>query len=481
MKTTTAIKALAIAILHFSFSIFNSAAQAAVIDQVIVRQQWPWSTDVKIEYKLSQVTNPVDIAVRAYNGTTPLDNSRIAEALTGNRYGISESGVGTIVLDPVKAFGNEKVAIADFRVELELSESAANIGEVLYKIFDLTNGEHKDVTRAQLLNGDYGSIVTNFSSLGNGFSSAATDVLIWTGVTNNPAYKDTHLVMRKIPAKGDSFMMGSPSGEVGRNKMTANSEDQISVRFTNDYYVAVFELTQAQYRRIANASPSNYTGDDADYHPVEKVSYDTLRGSYTQVGPSGERINWPTNSYMHEVYSGSSMAKLRSKFSNAYEFDLLTEAQWEYACRAKTTTAFSNGKNLETTGVYASANLGSIAWFVSSNEEANAKTNQTHVVGLKAPNAWGLYDMHGNAREVCLDQVAANINPGGLAELVDPPGMANTRGDPYRVVRGGSTKTASWFARSAARHDNTGNLQVYCNTADSFLGVRLGFPVYDAE
>ena len=253
------------------------------------------------------------------------------------------------------------------------------------------------------------------------------------------------------------------------------------VTLTNDYYMAVFELTQAQYRRIANASPSNYTGEDADYHPVEKVSYNTLRGSYTQAGPSGEKINWPTNTYMHEVYSSSTMATLRSKFSNAYEFDLPTEAQWEYACRAKTTTAFNNGKNLESIGRYASANLSSVAWFVSSDAEATAANNQTHIVGQKAPNAWGLYDMHGNAREVCLDQVAANINPGGLSELVDPSGMSNTRDDPYRVVRGGGTRNPSWFARSAARHDGNGISQVYCSTADSFVGIRLVFPVLGAE
>ncbi len=472
----------AIAILHFSFSILHS--YGAVIDQVIVRQQWPWSTDVKIEYRLSGVTSPVDISVTAYNGTTPLDNSNINAALSGSRFGVTDS-VGTIILDPVKAFGGTKVAIADFRVELELSDSAANMGEVLYKIFDLTNGEHKDVTRAQLLNGDYGSIVTNFASLGDGFSSPATDVLIWTGVTNNPIYKDTCLVMRKIPAKGDSFMMGSPAGEVGRTKMIANSEDQISVRFTNDYYVAVFELTQAQYRRIANASPSAYTGEDADYHPVEKVSYNTLRGAYNQNGPSGERIFWPTNSYRHEVYSGSTMAKLRTKFSNAYEFDLLTEAQWEYACRAKTTTAFNNGKNLESVGAYASANLESVAWFVKSDAEAQANNNPTHVVGTKAPNAWGLYDMHGNVGELCLDVAPiANINPNGLTELVDPPGLTNGKTDAYRSVRGGNTRRASWCTRSAARMDANGYMQLYCGGStgeSSLVGVRVAFPVYDAE
>ena len=473
MKTTTTIKALAIAILHFSFSILH--LHGAAIDQVIVRQQWPWSTDVKIEYRLSGVTVPVDISVTAYNGTTPLDNSNINAALSGNRFGVTDP-VGTIILDPVKAFGNEKVAIADFRVELELSESAANIGEVLYKIFDLTNGECKDVTRAQLLNGDYGSIVTNFASLGDGFSSPATDVLIWTGVTNNPAYKDTHLVMRKIPARNDSFMMGSPSGEVGREYYSADSgtETQVSVRFTNNYYMAVFELTQAQYRRIANESPSNYTGDDADYHPVEKVGYNTLRGKYTEAGPSGEKINWPTNSHPHEVTSVSVMAKLRNATGNAYEFDLPTSAQWEYACRAKTTTAFNNGKNLESISRYSSANLSSVAWF--GDTESGLSGNTTQIVGLKAPNAWGLYDMHGNVNEFCLGGYVKDVNPEGLAELVDPPGFIIVSNGNC-MFRGGSAKSQSWLVRSAARSANS--MQIWNGNSNNFLGVRVAFQAED--
>ena len=472
MKTTTTIKAAAIATLLFTLSIFNFTAQGAVIQQVIVRQQWPWSTDVKVEYKLAEVTSPVDISVKAFNGDVELPLP--VDAISGDLYGITESGIGQFVIDPVKAFGNAKVAIADFRVELEVSESAANVHEVLYKIFDLTNGGCTDVTRADLLNGTYGSVVTNFSSLGSGFSSPATDVLIWTGVTNDVKYKTTHLVMRKIPAKNQTFMMGSPTDEVGReyHSVDSGTEAQVNVRFTNDYYMAVFEMTQAQYQRIANASPSNYTGDDADYHPVEKISHNTLRGSTSSVGPSGEKINWPTNSYMHEVYSDSVMAKLRAKFSNAYEFDLPTSAQWEYACRAKTTTAFNNGKNLESISRYSSVSLSSVAWF--GDTESGLTANTTHVVGLKAPNAWGLYDMHGNVNEFCLGGYVSNVNPEGLSELVDPPGFIIVPNGNCNF-RGGSARSQSWLTRSAARSAN--NMQIWNGNTSSFLGVRLAFQV----
>ena len=130
-----------------------SSLSAAKLEQVILRQQWPWSTDVKIEYRLSGVTAPVDIAVKAYNGDVELDQSKVASALIGDWYGISEDGVGTIVLDPVKAFGTEKVALANFKVKLSLSDSAENINEVIYKIFDLETGTCTDVRRADFFDG----------------------------------------------------------------------------------------------------------------------------------------------------------------------------------------------------------------------------------------------------------------------------------------------------------------------------------------
>ena len=112
---------------------------AATIDKVVVRQQWPWSTDVKVEYKISGVTSPVDITVEAYNGSEKLDSSNLAPAMTGDLIGISEDGIGTIVIDPVKAFGSAKIALANFKVKLSTEDS------VLYKIFDLrtvsTNGK----------------------------------------------------------------------------------------------------------------------------------------------------------------------------------------------------------------------------------------------------------------------------------------------------------------------------------------------------
>ena len=158
-------------IILFSSVVSSVLLQAATISGVIVRQQWPWSTDIKVEYKLSDVTSPVDVAVTAYNGGKELDSSNLQNAIRGERFGISEGGVKTFVIDPVAAFGTATDALSDFSVKLSVSESAGNMGEVLYKIFDLSNGECEDVTRAQLLNGEKGAVVTDFGKIGEGYKT----------------------------------------------------------------------------------------------------------------------------------------------------------------------------------------------------------------------------------------------------------------------------------------------------------------------
>ena len=173
---------------------------AAQIDEVIVRQQWPWSTDVKVEYKISGVTSPVNVGVKVYDGEEELVSENLSKSLTGDIYGISKDGVGTIVIDPVKAFGTARKVLANFKVELVLSDSAANINEVLYKVYNLENGECQDVTRAQLLNGEMGTIETDYSKF-TGYNTPVSDVIIWTEVTNDVKYATTHIVLRKIDRK----------------------------------------------------------------------------------------------------------------------------------------------------------------------------------------------------------------------------------------------------------------------------------------
>ena len=488
MKTTKAVKITALAV-----AIFNFPAHGATINQVIVRQQWPWSTDVKVEYQLDGVdaSHPVDLTVTAYNGDTPLPTANLASAIRGDVYGVTEE-FGEFYIDPVAAFGSEHIAMTKFKVQLALSESAANIHEILYKIYDLASGGCTDVTRADLFNGKYGSIETNYTAFTT-FNTPVSDVLIWTGVTNDAKYATTHLVLRKIPAAGQTFTMGSPSGEIergdtasvrvggtvsgdamiGGETVTASGfETQHSVSFTQDFYMGVFEVTQYQYWKIMGVWPSNFSREEyRNTRPVEKVSYDNIRGG------NGAGTTWPDVA-THEVLSTSFLGTLRAVLSGSPKLDLPTEAQWEYACRAKSMTAWYSGYNPSSVSWEDSpSKLRAIGRFRKNGGEGAAATDDTTKgtakVGSYLPNAWGLYDMLGNVQEWSLDWYApfagdAVANPNGALQS-EASFVSSGGNNAYnnRVARGGGYGSRAADVRAAYRKPEGGN-----QTA-AYRGFRL--------
>jgi len=246
------------------------------------------------------------------------------------------------------------------------------------------------------------------------------------------AHKTSKLVMRKIPA--GTFQMGSPSSETGREA----DEVQHAVTLTRDFYVGVFEVTQQQWVNVISNWPSFYSNAaDRATHPVERVSYAAVRGASAGAG-------WPgaTN-----VDAGSFVAQVRA-VTGVAGLDLPTEAQWEYACRAGTT------------GAYAGGSLDALAWY------SGTSTGATHSVGLKAPNAWGLYDLHGNVAELCLDWYA--YTDFGASSGLDPKGSSNSLfGGGLRVRRGGAYNSTDVKCRSAYR-GNQWPTNVYSET-----GLRL--------
>ena len=266
-------------------------------------------------------------------------------------------------------------------------------------------------------------------------------------------YKTTKLVLRLIPP--GTFMMGSPSDELGHNWASSyNAEDYHKVTITNPFYIGVFELTQKQWQLVMGDTPSGYKGDA---RPVEQVSYNTIRGSVNGAA-------WPTH---NQVDANSFMGRLRSKVNML--FDLPTEAQWEYACRAGTATALNSGKSLKGTDKNC-ANMAEVGRYVGNTGDGKGGFSQHTKVGSYLENMWGLYDMHGNVAEWCLDWWQKNL---GITK-VDPKGASSGS---YRLLRGGSwqNNTLCGYAaacRSAYRSFHYG---AYTNPSDYY--TNWGFRV----
>ena len=262
---------------------------------------------------------------------------------------------------------------------------------------------------------------------------------------NNDTCRKTELWLRKIPA--GTFIMGSPEDELGHE----NDEKQHEVTLTRNYYIGVFECTQKQWKQIMNTNPSAYKGDT---RPVERVTYNMIRGNGAQAG-----AGWPT--YDHVVDSQSFMGKLQEK--TGLKFDLPTEAQWEYACRAGTTTALNTG--LDLINSISDINMEEVGrYFYNITDSIGGNYTEHTKVGCYLPNAWGLYDMHGNVYEWCLDW----YDNYGSAAAVDPKGA---KSGSFRIIRGGCWgDPAAVYCRSAYRncHDSA---------ADSEDLLYIGFRI----
>ena len=235
-------------------------------------------------------------------------------------------------------------------------------------------------------------------------------------------YKTTKLVLRRI--EPGTFSMGSPKDERGRY----DDETQHQVTLTNAYYIGVFETTQKQYELITGDDPSEYKGGA---RPVESVYYNMIRGNR-------KGASWP---YNNDVDGNSFFGKLRAKIGLI--FDLPTEAQWEYACRAGTTTALNDGNNIA--NIYSDGCLAKLARYYCNRDDGKGGYGEHTTVGSYSPNAWGLYDMHGNVYEWCLDWYKSNL---GSGSVTDPKGPDYGS---YRVLRGGYYHTFAGACRSACR------------------------------
>jgi formylglycine-generating enzyme required for sulfatase activity len=237
---------------------------------------------------------------------------------------------------------------------------------------------------------DYG----NDASAGDGLARATGKLALdcGGGVT---------LELVRIPA--GTFIMGSPSYE----SMRGNDEIQHAVTISRPFYMGIYEVTQAQWQAVMGNNPGFFRGGD---HPVEQVSWDdALEFCRKLSAQTGRKVRLPT------------------------------EAEWEYACRAGTTTAFNTG------GTISAEQANYDGDYTYGGGRKGVYRKKTTPVGIFPANAWGLYDMHGNVWEWCSDWY-------GKYDRTAPEDPQGISSETYRVIRGGSWHNNPGYFRSAFRY-----------------------------
>ena len=238
----------------------------------------------------------------------------------------------------------------------------------------------------------------------------------------DPPKKFTNSIgMKFVLLPSGTFMMGSSNKEKGRG------DDEIvhRVTLTKGFYMAVHTVTQEQWQAVMGSNPSEFKGEKN--LPVDSVSWEDC-----------------------QIFCQKLCVKEKTRYR------LPTEAEWEYACRAGTTTPFHTGETLSTDQANYNGNS------TYGDGKKGIYREKTTPVGSFAPNAWGLYDMHGNIWQWCQDW------HGGYqrTDVVDPQGPKSGK---YRSLRGGSFSSHAVFCRSANRtYNEPGN-------RTEFYGCRVCF------
>ncbi|HZW31163.1 MAG TPA: formylglycine-generating enzyme family protein [Isosphaeraceae bacterium] len=229
-----------------------------------------------------------------------------------------------------------------------------------------------------------------------------------------------------------TFRRGSPKDEPGRYDGEGDANGPVSVTLTRGFWMGKFEVTQSQWQQVmgtmiqdqkAKANSSSLYGEGPD-HPIYYVNHDEA-SDFCRRFTEAERQ--------------------AGRLAAGWEYRLPTEAEWEYACRAGTTTRFSFGDD--------DTSLGEYAWFTANSNLS------THPVGQKTSNRWGLCDMHGNVWEWCADWYGKTLAGG-----VDARGRSQAA---LRVFRGGSWGDYPRRCRSANRGRDSPDLR------DFIVGFRL--------
>ena len=403
-------------------------AQAVTVSNVQATQDWPWSDRIRVTYTLSGVTEAVGIDVALYDGDTLLDSALANTTLQGDFAGLSANGSYALSFSCTDAFGGVRRLMPNFKVRLTPVKPHPGYFFPLYKVYNLSDGTCDNVTPIKLISGAYGSWKWLAGAKGGASVNPLTS-LVWTGVAADDKYRTTHLVMRYLAAKGDYVRkLGYPNSD-SKHEMP------------DDFYIAVFETTQAQWANVTGDSHTWQFSDTPGRKPADNVSYNAIRGSAEVVD------GVPQYYYPQSPDTDSFLGKLRTKTS--VPFDLPAQFEWNYAWHA-----YSAPESLGTSaGVPSEWSDGTS--YADCEPPAQYKTTTTvgtAIVGSYAPSKAGLFDMYGNVCEWCAD--FATSTQGGWrlwpakssVDPADPTTFADefaSGSAAYRPIFGGSYNVTS--------------------------------------
>lgn len=449
------------------FAVFTSTVcgvSAATVERVFARQMWPWKTHFEVSYSLKTAQDEAcDVSLSVSVGDEEFTIP--AEELFGETKGLT-TGEYRLVWDssvstaPTAAWLTSNSGKLQFSI---ITEDAKDASE--YLVIDLSGGPTAETWPSVRI--------------------AGKPLKGWTD-----EHKTTKLVLRRIYAGGKGDVFSSEKGvtfkfgcaEADKPHKSSYDFDAVDAVFTNDYWIGVFELTQKQYQLITGDVITPAVFNSGDMYPQTCIGY------YTHMRGETVGCEWPKSS---DVDENSLIGTLRRKvrlpedIPASWKFDLPTEAQWEYACRAGTTGPWNDGstystyvyktttdKNGVTTSYEGDRNLDLLGW-----NPANAKSNGSEV-GLLIPNAWGLYDMHGNAAEYCLDYNYAGITTNGRSGF-EPAGYAPSSTPTVssaRVVKGGAY-SSYWTTIETQKywtgHRSCGHVKTYSGAASEYCTCRI--------
>lgn len=398
-----------------------SALAAATLVQQTVRPRSPYSRVIDIDYVLSCDPGELyDMRPVFKSGATVLDVS--GYALSGNFNAVSD-GAHRLTVDLSKSSLADVKKIDKFSVTLTPTEAA------LYMIVDCrrTGADNPRVTyltRSDIESGAYGSYETDMSKFGI-VNCSLRNPIVWTACTNEEKYVATHMLFRRIPA-GSFIAAGSGA-----------TADNVFV--TKSFWLSVFEFTQANCDVAGGSTSVTYPLSADKRAPRYNLSTSSTRGSTNAT----DGVNWPETGY------GKVAAYVNNlRTYTGLRFDIPTEAQWELAYRAGTTTSYYLGTGTSSGSNQWANAIGHYKYNGGQERVYNETTGEWEYKwranassfskpGSYAPNAFGLYDMAGNIEEQCLDWQVAVTSPYHLGK--DPVGptfeQATTK---KRVSRGGS-------------------------------------------